>query len=1171
MTLAVLLTLPASAMAITTGTITGRVIDEAYHQGIEGIWVSVYNTDYEWIAEAYTGPDGTYDISGVSGPVKVQFWDTTWEHLYIGEYYNNTQNWDAATVVNVAAGATVSNINAVLAEGAHIKGTVIDEGTGQPLYGVRVAANFDEDNSVEAFTRADGTYDITGLKSGSYVVSFDDISTTDPAGQMYVTEFYPGASNSASATNVTVTAPSAVVGIDATMKRGCSISGTVTDADTLMPIFQDAEYYWNSPNITVYNAAGMEAGWTTADENGYWRIGGLPDGTYKVKFCDWLYNDATGEYGGLLYTTQWYNDQASEDSAIEIILNASNARKGVDARMDSSGQSGSLSGTVTDGTSGNPLPCVPITLYMAFDNGEGGFWWNMVDMPYATTDEAGQFTYDYLMPGTYRALVGGWEDTEYGVTYSAVPGYDYCYYGGGTELNTASDIEVAAGAYVGITQELVRSEGCLPIQGTINGGAVAAGMPVFIETYDFVNGWWNTWGTAVTTASGSWSYPAIAGETYRIGYNQSDCLEADPGYVQGWYPSALSADDAGSVVVAVAGPTVANGSVLSAGSITGRVTTAGNVPVQNGFVAAWTFDGTYWNWTQETRTDSEGYYTLGGLLAGNYRVSFSAPWVNPTRLATEYYPDKMNVDLGQNVAVTQGVDTPGINAELSPGIEFRLITYLDDTDVNFGQNIKVHAYYNDGATGWAEVASGYAYGEGGGETWFAPMRSGQYKFFFEDESLGGYLPLWYQNKISEAAATVVDAFGGTLQVLMQTMDATPPNTTTNALGGYRGAATINLTATDAVSGVDNTQWCLDGGEFFTGTTVTTDTVGPHWLQYFSVDKLGNAEMTRSVYFDVLPVDAAEPVAIAGESRIDTAIQASQQAFDAGSVDTVVIATGYNWPDALGGAALAGAYNGPILLTKPGDLPTTVATEITRLGAGKAVILGGTSAVSADVVTQLKTLLGDENVTRVSGASRYDTAQAIAAATVELLGPGYDGTAFVATGGKFPDALGASPLAAGASWPIYLANPTTGLATATKAAMQADGVTDVLLLGGTSAVSSAIETDLKGIYGSARVTRLAGADRYATACVVAQYGVDHAGLKWNKVAIATGSNFPDALAGGVLQGLDGSVMLLTPGTELNASVNAKLTANKSQISEVRYLGGLNAVTAAVRNAVNAIIQ
>lgn len=306
----------------------------------------------------------------------------------------------------------------------------------------------------------------------------------------------------------------------------------------------------------------------------------------------------------------------------------------------------------------------------------------------------------------------------------------------------------------------------------------------------------------------------------------------------------------------------------------------------------------------------------------------------------------------------------------------------------------------------------------------------------------------------------------------------------------------------------------------------------------------------------------EYVDVAGASRIGTAIEASKLAFADDSIDTVVIATAMNWPDALGGAALAGAVDGPILLTNPTSLAPEVLSEITRLGATHAYILGGPSAVGTSVETALKSKLGTGNVKRLAGAGRYETSRLIAAETVSALGPTYGGVAFLATGANFPDALGASPLAAADGWPIYLVNPATGADAALKGALASDGVDEVIVLGGTGVISNAVKDGL----GVKKTIRLAGDNRYDTARVVAAYGISDGGLSWDGVAIATGENFPDALAGGVLQGTSGSVLLLTPSKSLNAGVAGVLAANKAVIGEVRFLGGEGAISTPVRTAV-----
>lgn len=307
--------------------------------------------------------------------------------------------------------------------------------------------------------------------------------------------------------------------------------------------------------------------------------------------------------------------------------------------------------------------------------------------------------------------------------------------------------------------------------------------------------------------------------------------------------------------------------------------------------------------------------------------------------------------------------------------------------------------------------------------------------------------------------------------------------------------------------------------------------------------------------------------VQGATRIDTAIAASNLAFD--SSEYALVATAYNWPDALGGAALAGALDAPILLSSPTTLTAGLAQEIGRLGAAKVIVLGGTGAISPSVTDALGDLPG-VSVERIAGDSRYETANEIAARTIaetDMRG-GYDGSAFVVTGANFPDALGASPLAAAKGWPIYLADPN-GDNAELALVMDAAGVTEAIVLGGTGAVSPSVEATLAAAVGSA--SRIAGADRYATASLVAGYGVTKAGLSWNKLAIATGHDFPDALAGGVLQGESSSVMLLTPPNLLDAGVASILATNREAISEIRFVGGTGAVSDAVRAAVLLVLE
>ncbi|MDP2234602.1 MAG: cell wall-binding repeat-containing protein [Actinomycetota bacterium] len=302
---------------------------------------------------------------------------------------------------------------------------------------------------------------------------------------------------------------------------------------------------------------------------------------------------------------------------------------------------------------------------------------------------------------------------------------------------------------------------------------------------------------------------------------------------------------------------------------------------------------------------------------------------------------------------------------------------------------------------------------------------------------------------------------------------------------------------------------------------------------------------------------------AGADRYQTAIVTSQETFPWGS-ESVVIATGANWPDALGGSALAGVMYGPILLSPKDALPADVLAEIERLNPSSAYVLGGEGALSDDVLAELTDLLGEENVTRLGGADRYETAEIIADEVIGYLGEwGWIvDTAFVATGRNYPDALAAAPLAAGLYQPIYLSDPEC-ISDTTAQAMRSAGITETILLGGEAVVSPETEAKLADT-GITTADRIAGANRYETAAAIARYGVDEYGFIWDGVAIATGKGFADALAGGVAQAYMGSVMLLSDPASLSEPSFDALEANAAEIYGIRFLGGTKALSQTVRD-------
>jgi len=272
------------------------------------------------------------------------------------------------------------------------------------------------------------------------------------------------------------------------------------------------------------------------------------------------------------------------------------------------------------------------------------------------------------------------------------------------------------------------------------------------------------------------------------------------------------------------------------------------------------------------------------------------------------------------------------------------------------------------------------------------------------------------------------------------------------------------------------------------------------------------------------------VRLSGTDRYATSAQVAQEAF--ATAPTAILATGASYPDALAASFLAGDIHAPILLTTP-DLPLAASTTamLTDLGTKTVILVGGTSAVSQREQAQLTLTNGPGGVplavTRISGVTRYDTMEAVDEAQGTTVGM-FQGkrTAFLATGENFPDALGAAPVSYAEGFPIILTQ-SQSLAPQASATLLALGIQQVLILGGTSAVSAAVESAVNAM-GIPTLQRFAGADRSGTSALLAQWAISNVGFKDTRINVASGDpafGGADALSTGPLGGSEDPVATL----------------------------------------------
>lgn len=335
------------------------------------------------------------------------------------------------------------------------------------------------------------------------------------------------------------------------------------------------------------------------------------------------------------------------------------------------------------------------------------------------------------------------------------------------------------------------------------------------------------------------------------------------------------------------------------------------------------------------------------------------------------------------------------------------------------------------------------------------------------------------------------------------------------------------------------------GTYYLTLLTVSDTPGPYSLSY-TIDH--------------------EPFSlkrIAGQDRYETAVELSKEGWPAGGTDTAVIATGDDYADALCASGLAGATGGPALLTRPTYLPQSVGEELSRLGVRTVYIIGGESAISPEVEEEILELDGVESLHRLGGSDRYETSRLVAEETYRI-GSVRPGPTFLVRGDCFADAVICAYEAARCGRPVLLTRPTS-LDPATKALAVRNQF--VLIVGGPAAVSERIEQELVDACpaistGEGSVTRVSGADRYATAVQMAR---SHSFAsapdgRHLQVAVATGEQFPDALvAGAYLARLRGC--LLFTGSDLLPSVTAEYISSTVQPgADAVMVGGLSAMSA-----------
>jgi hypothetical protein len=343
----------------TGGRLTGSVTSAAGAalQNVSVSVVTMISGSVVTAGSAATDATGTYTVTGLPAGTyhafttnNLGFMNEIYDDLLCPRTCSSTTAAQSGADIPIALGGTTSGRNFVLGQGGNISGTVLDQVTAAPLTGIAITAvvtvgttNF----TASATTDAAGNYTIVGLPTGSYRLY------TSGAGQ-FIHEIYDNqqcrgpcstASAAAIGSPVAVTAGATTTGHNFALQRGGSVSGTVVDSTTGLPV--------PSVLVSAFAVVGgslTQIGFDFTNSMGVYEVQGLMGGAYFL---------ATS--GNHSWRNEVYDNIPCIGPTCSIALLATGAPVQVAVGATTAGRDFSLGqgdlvqGRITEATSGDPI------------------------------------------------------------------------------------------------------------------------------------------------------------------------------------------------------------------------------------------------------------------------------------------------------------------------------------------------------------------------------------------------------------------------------------------------------------------------------------------------------------------------------------------------------------------------------------------------------------------------------------------------------------------------------------------------------------------------------------------------------------------------------------------------------------------------------------------------
>ncbi len=680
--------------------IKGTVVDSATGEPIAGVTVTASadsdgNSWPDLQYEVYTDFYGQYTIAisdpqGLDLDYRVLFRDGSSGYapqVYNGHALPNDVNWwDIGDAVYVAAGATVSGVNAALDSGdaslAAITGTVTESGTGEPIAGVEVSAYADSngdswpDQQYETWTDSYGQYTIAINESRGLDLNYRVLFRDGSSG--YAPQVYNGKAVDydtfwwAIGDAVYVGAGDTASGVDAALDAYAHITGHVTDEDTGEPL--------PGAGVVAYLSDGSS--WNYIDETetdvyGEYSFDEFSPGMYTVGFRS----------PNALYMWQFYDGKTSQSEADAIELESGETASGIDGTVATGAH---ISGRVTDAATGDGVDQAWVEVYTS----DGSEWYWFAS---EATGTDGGYDVKGLPAGTYVVAVyyERWDGQSSGHYIGAVR-----YYDGADSIVSADPVAVAGGEIksgIDFALDLWPSR----VSGTVTDAATGEPLPGIAVDILPEDSYYGAHG--YTDIYGRYQLFVLPG-TYTVEFR-----DYEGSYQQQYYNGRMTKGSADPLTV-VEGEDLAgiDAALFAGASITGKITDAATgAPLYSAEAAAYRDAGYGWEiaaygWMEPPWWIFGGSYSINDLAPGDYIVGFDT--YDGSHLA-EYYDAKTNQGSADVIALGSGWTASGIDADLETASHITG-TLTDEATGDPLGNVVALAYVESGA-GWELVGTSW--------------------------------------------------------------------------------------------------------------------------------------------------------------------------------------------------------------------------------------------------------------------------------------------------------------------------------------------------------------------------------------------------------------------------------------------------------------------------------